>query len=158
MNATFLLVTKIKNIRMCNVHELFWCFSVTVPTIYCFHPKFRIFLCEIGYCCTRKRCAQVSPSSYYRFTFLCLSFGHLVQNKYYEYQFTKLALRKDPMVSRFLYGFWLQASELRRNGNMQEWQYTSGYGIENHELRWFQNLRVDVNLLFMAAHSLHLSR
>ena len=28
-----------------------------------------------------KRCAQLSRSSYYRFTFLCLSFGHLVQNK-----------------------------------------------------------------------------
>ena len=85
MNATFLLVTKIKNIRMCNVHELFWCFSATVSTIYCFHPKFRLFVVRNWILLyikkNAKRCAQMSRSSYYRFTFLGLSFGHLVQNK-----------------------------------------------------------------------------
>ena len=79
------MVTKIKNIRMCNVHELFWCFSVTVSTIYCFHPKFRLFFVRNWILLyinkNAKRCAQMSRSSYCRFTFLCLAFGHLVQNK-----------------------------------------------------------------------------
>ena len=30
----------------------FECFSVTVSTTYSFNPKLRLFLCEIGYCCT----------------------------------------------------------------------------------------------------------
>ena len=55
--------------------------------MYCFNAKFRLLLCEIGYCCTLMKAL---------FTFLCLSFGHLVQSKllkYYEYQLTKRCLK-----------------------------------------------------------------
>ena len=78
----------------------FECFSVTVSTIYCLTPKLR--LCFVGNWVLLyvnenvNRCALLIRSSYYRFTFLCLSLSHVVQNKqilkYYEYQLTKSCL------------------------------------------------------------------
>ena len=62
----------------------FECFSVNVSTIYCFNPKFRLFFVRnlVSYVKEKaKRWAQLSRSSYYRFTFLSLSFENLVQNK-----------------------------------------------------------------------------
>ena len=71
--------------------------------IYCFNPKLRLcfvrnwVLLYINE--NENRCAQLISSSYYRFTFLCLSFRHLVQKKkkkklfkYYEYQLPKRCL------------------------------------------------------------------
>ena len=63
----------------------FECFSVNVSTIYCFNPKFRLFVVRnwvlLYFNDNAKRWAWLSRSSYYRFTFLNLSFEHLVQNK-----------------------------------------------------------------------------
>ena len=66
----------------------FECFSVTVTTIFCLNPKLRLYF---GYCCTLMK-TRISRSSYYRFTFLCLTFGNLVQNNQivkncYEYDY-----------------------------------------------------------------------
>ena len=53
-------------------------------TIFCFNPKLRQFfarnwiLLHINE--NANRYSQLARSSYYRFTFLCLSFGNLVQN------------------------------------------------------------------------------
>ena len=51
-------------------------------------------MCEIGYCCTllnenANRCALLSRSSYYRFTFLCVSLQNKKLLKSYEYQLIK---------------------------------------------------------------------
>ena len=64
----------------------FECFSVTVTTIFFLNPKLRLFLVIAVHC------AQLSRSSFYRFTFLCLTFGNLVKNNqivknYYEYDY-----------------------------------------------------------------------
>ena len=63
----------------------FECFSVNVPTIYCLNPKFRLLFVRNWVLLyineNAKRWAQLSRSSYYRFTFLSLSFENLVQNK-----------------------------------------------------------------------------
>ena len=66
----------------------FECFSVNVSTIYCFNPIFRLIFVRNWVLLyineNAKRWAQLSRSSYYRFTFLSLSFEHLVQNKQIE--------------------------------------------------------------------------
>ena len=60
----------------------FECFSVPISTIICFNPKFSLlFFCaklDILLYINKngKRCARLSRSSYYRFSFLCLAFGH----------------------------------------------------------------------------------
>ena len=63
----------------------FECFSVNVSTIYCLNPKFRLLFVRnwvLLYINENvKRWARLSRSSYYRFTFLSLSFENLVQNK-----------------------------------------------------------------------------
>ena len=63
----------------------FECFSVTVTTIYCFNHKLRLFFVRNWVLLyiyeNTNRCAQLSGSSSYRFPFLCLSLGHLLQNK-----------------------------------------------------------------------------
>ena len=60
-------------------------FSVNVSTIYCLNPKFRLLFVRNWVLLyineNAKRWAQLSRSSYYRFTFLSLSFENLVQNK-----------------------------------------------------------------------------
>ena len=62
----------------------FECFSVTVWTIFCFNPKLRLFFVRNWILLyineNANRYAKLTRSSYYRFTFLCLSFGNLVQN------------------------------------------------------------------------------
>ena len=80
----------------------FECFSVTVLTIYCLNPKLRLFFVQNWVLLyineNAKCCVHLSRSSYYRFTFGCLFFRYLVQNKqiillkYYEYQLTKRCL------------------------------------------------------------------
>lgn len=72
-----------------NVHELFWMLQcVTVPRNYSFHAKFRrLVFSDIGYCYTRMKMQNTERSwvdpytTVYIFTFLCLSFRHLVQIK-----------------------------------------------------------------------------
>ena len=63
----------------------FECFSVTVSTIYCSSPELSLFSLRnwvsLYIIENENRCAQLSRSSFYRFTFLCLSFRHLLQNK-----------------------------------------------------------------------------
>ena len=63
----------------------FECFSVNVSTIYCLKAKFRLLFVRNWVLLyineNAKRWAQLSRSSYYRFTFLSLSFENLVQNK-----------------------------------------------------------------------------
>ena len=79
----------------------FECFSVTVWTIFCFNPKLRLFFVRNWILLyineNANRYAKLTRSSYYRFTFLCLSFENLVQNnrillKYYGYQVTRRCL------------------------------------------------------------------
>ena len=58
----------------------FECFSVIVSTIYYFNPKLRLFVRNLVLLyITEKanRCAQLGRSSYYRFTFLCLSLQNM---------------------------------------------------------------------------------
>ena len=63
----------------------FECISVTVSTIYCSNPKLRLCFVQNWVSLyineNMNRCAQLSRSSYYRFTFLYCSFRHLLQNK-----------------------------------------------------------------------------
>ena len=77
-----------------------------------------------------KRCAQISRSSYYRFTFLCLSFGHLVQNKYYEYQLTKRCFEERP--DGFKVSFWFLAPSIWAP---EEWKYAR---VTVHFWVWYQ--------------------
>ena len=71
----------------------FQCFSVTVSTIYCFNPTLR--LCFVRNWAllyingNANHCALLSRSSYYRFTFLCVSLQNKKLLKSYEYQLVK---------------------------------------------------------------------
>ena len=72
-----------KNIGTFYVHKLFW--MLQWSAIYYFNPKLRLsfvrnwVLLYINE--NENHCAKLIRSPYYRFTFLCLSFRHLVQNK-----------------------------------------------------------------------------
>ena len=174
------MVTKIKNIRMCNVHELFWCFSATVSTIYCFHPKFRLFVARNWILLyiekNAKRCAQMSRSSYYRFTFLGLSFGHLVQNiqivnvLWISTHQTLLRGKTRWFQGLFMVSGSKHLSSTNNHNKSLDFFCSCAGGMEicksdstllgmvSKTINWGGSrtiLRVDVNLLFMAAHSLH---
>ena len=74
-------------------------FSVTVPRIYSFHPKFRLLfgakLVLLYMNENAKSYAQLSRSSCYRLGFLCLSFRHLLKTKQIvKVQIVKVQLNK----------------------------------------------------------------
>ena len=77
-----------------------------------------------------KRCAQISRSSYYRFTFLCLFFGHLLQNKYYEYQLTKRCFEERP--DGFKVSLWFLAPSIWAP---EEWKFAR---VTVHFWVWYQ--------------------
>ena len=93
----------------------FDCFSLTVSTIYCFSPTLRLFFARNWVLLfineNANRCAQLSRSSQYRFSFfvflsdICCKINKLFQH--FEYQITKryFSQREDSKVSRFLQGF-----------------------------------------------------
>ena len=90
-----------------------------------FNPNLRLFFARNWVLLyineNENRCAERSRSSYYRFTFLCLSFGHPVQNKQIlksamNINSPNVALREDSKISRFLHAF-LRYNEVRRIPN-----------------------------------------
>ena len=73
------------------------CFSVTVLKIYCFNPKLRLFLSEIGYYCSLMKMRTAAHSSVDPhtvnapfFVFPC-KINRLFKS--YEYQLTKVSSR-----------------------------------------------------------------
>ena len=90
----------------------FECFSVTVSTIYHSDPKLGLLFARNWVSLyineNANHCAQLSQSSYYRFTFfvfpsdICCKINKLL--KYYEYQFTKRCL--EGRLEGFMFSSW----------------------------------------------------